>query len=246
MHGGSSVRPRGLHAQVVRSIGIQIVSGVLRPGDVLPEQLELGRRLGVSRTVVREATKVLSEKGLVESRPRRGTVVLPRARWRLIDRDVLAWQEESGPNRLFLRNVFEVRAIIEPAAARLAARRATPGEIKVIDAGFRGMNSAVGEASYLTADLAFHEAIMSSTHNDQLIQIVATFTAALHVCLVATVPDQGSWQDFMDFSLPLHRDVLEGVRNGDPSSAEASMTRLVEASRLQTIGEALIDDPGRM
>jgi DNA-binding FadR family transcriptional regulator len=107
------------------------------------------------------------------------------------------------------------------------------------------MDSAVDEASYLIADLAFHQAITSSTHNDQLIEVVATFTAALQVCLVATVPDQGSWQDFKDFSLPLHRDVLEAVRQQDAPGAEAFMTRLVEASRLQTVGEALPDDPGR-
>jgi hypothetical protein len=78
-----------------------------------------------------------------------------------------------------------------------------------------------------------------------LIQVVTTFTAALQVCLVATVPDQGTWQQFMDFSIPLHRDVLEAVRHRVAPGAEASMTRLVEASRRQTIGEAVPDPPGR-
>jgi DNA-binding FadR family transcriptional regulator len=89
-------QPAGIHAGVVHGIGRRIVRGELASGEILPEQGELSRQLGVSRTVVREATKVLATKGLVESRSKRGTVVLPRTVWRLLDPDVLAGLGVAG------------------------------------------------------------------------------------------------------------------------------------------------------
>jgi DNA-binding FadR family transcriptional regulator len=105
--------------------------------------------LGVSRTVVREATKVLAAKGMVESRSKRGTVILPRSEWRLLDPDVLAWLTETGLDPEFLRSMFEVRKIIEPAAARLAAERATPAELDEIRSALDAMATAHDEATYL-------------------------------------------------------------------------------------------------
>ena len=131
-------QPAGIHAGVVQGIGRRIVRGELAAGEILPEQGELSRMLGVSRTVIREATKVLAAKGLVESRSKRGTVVLPRSDWRLLDPDVLAWLSEAGLDPEFLRGMFEVRRIIEPAVARLAAERATPEELAAIRVAVRG------------------------------------------------------------------------------------------------------------
>src|SRR4051812_45996852 len=100
---------RGLHGAVVHDIGVRILRGDLRPGDVLPAEEELGGELGVSRTVLREAIKVLAAKRLVESRPKTGTRVLPRGEWNLIDPDVLAWRLEADPDEQFFADVNELR-----------------------------------------------------------------------------------------------------------------------------------------
>src|SRR6478609_226560 len=157
--------PTGIHAGVVQGIGRRIVRGELAPGEILPEQGEWSRMLGVSRTVVREATKVLAAKGLVESRSKRGTVVLPRSDWRLLDPDVLAWLSEAGLDPEFLRGMFEVRRIIEPAVARLAAERATPDELAAIQVPFEAMASAHDETTYLEADIRYHSQLVAATHN---------------------------------------------------------------------------------
>ena len=164
--------PTGIHAGVVQGIGRRIVRGELAPGEILPEQGEWSRMLGVSRTVVREATKVLAAKGLVESRSKRGTVILPRSEWRLLDPDVLAWLTEAGLDPEFLRSMFEVRKIIEPAAVRLAAERATPEELAAIQSTFEAMARADDQATYLDADISYHAMLVAATHNDHLVQLV--------------------------------------------------------------------------
>src|SRR5438046_5262201 len=120
---------RGLHGAVVHDIGLRIVQGELEAGDPLPTEDELSGELSVSRTVLREAIKVLAAKRLVESRPKTGTRVRQRAEWNLLDPDVLAWQLEAGPSPQFLEDTVELRAIIEPAAARLPAEPATDEQI---------------------------------------------------------------------------------------------------------------------
>jgi DNA-binding FadR family transcriptional regulator len=107
--------PRGgLHGQIVHAIGRQIMTGEIRPGEVLPQHAGLP----ASRTVQREVIKVLAAKGLVESRPKTGTRVRPRQAWNLLDPDVLAWQQEDAATAVsFLKNITEVRLVVEPAAA---------------------------------------------------------------------------------------------------------------------------------
>lgn len=223
--------PAGIHASVVQRIGRRIVTGELATGEILPEQGELSRMLSVSRTVVREATRVLTAKGLVESRPKRGTVILPRSSWRILDPDVLTWQTEAGPNEDFLRSVFEVRKIIEPGAARLAAERATSEELDAIQQAFDAMGSKGDESSYLKADVLYHGMLVAATHNDYLIQLVGAFGPALQAGLRATIRDTWAWPDFLAFSLPLHRSVLEAVMARDPEQANSAMLTLVEGSR---------------
>ncbi|MBX3028979.1 MAG: FadR family transcriptional regulator [Chloroflexi bacterium] len=236
---GAGDLPAGIHATVVQRIGRRIVTGELTPGEILPEQGELSRLLNVSRTVVREATRVLIAKGLVESRPKRGTVVLPRSSWHILDPDVLAWQTEAGRDEGFLRSVFEIRHIIEPGAARLAAEHADGRELRDIQAAFEDMGSNSDESSYLKADVLFHGMLVAATHNDYLIQLVGAFGPALHAGLQATIRDTWAWEDFLEFSLPLHRAVLDAVMARDPDRAEAAMRLLVEGSRSGALEGAL-------
>jgi DNA-binding FadR family transcriptional regulator len=206
--------PTGIHAGVVQGIGRRIVRGELAAGEILPEQGELSRQLGVSRTVV------LAAKGLVESRSKRGTVILPRSEWRLLDPDVLGWLTEAGLDPEFLRSMFEVRKIIEPAAVRLAAERATPEELAAIQSTFDGMARAADQAAYLEADVMYHAMLVAATHNDHLVQLVAAFGPALQAGLRAATRHGWDWPDFLEYSIGPHRQVLEAVIAHDPDRAE--------------------------
>lgn len=224
--------PAGIHAGVVHGIGRRIVRGELATGEILPEQGELSRQLGVSRTVVREATKVLAAKGLVESRSKRGTVILPRSEWQLLDPDVLGWLTEAGLDPEFLRSMFEVRRIIEPAAVRLAAERATGDDLAAIQAAFDAMAQAHDEASYLEADIRYHAVLVAATHNDHLVHLVGAFQPALQAGLRAATRHGWEWPDFLEYSVGPHREVLDAVLARDGAAASGAMERLVIQSEV--------------
>ena len=116
---------RGIHGEVVHTIGLRILRGELQPGDPLPTEEELNADRGYSRTVLREAVRVLAAKGLVHAQPKTGTRVRPRSEWNIADPDVLAWRVEAGADSELYQQVTEVRIGIEPQAARLSAERAT-------------------------------------------------------------------------------------------------------------------------
>ena len=123
---------RKLYQYIVDEIGQRIIRGKYSAEDVLPTEDQLSSELKVSRGVLREAIKVLTQKGLIQTRPRVGTQVLPRENWNLFDPDVLVWRLQIEDKTTFLKNVTEVRRLIESEAARQAARRATDSEISDI------------------------------------------------------------------------------------------------------------------
>jgi DNA-binding FadR family transcriptional regulator len=214
----------GLHGQIVHGIGRRILSGKIRPGELLPTDVGLP----ASRTVVREAIKVLAAKGLVESRPKTGTRVSPRHKWNLLDPDVLAWQQDGSPPVAFLGKLTEVRLIIEPAAAELAARRATPVEIEAIEAAFREMEAALrndGEdyEAFDRADILFHHAIVLACGNDLLQQMGQVVYSALLLSFKATSRLPGRAKA----SLPEHRAILNAIRGRQARRAGLAMRRLV-------------------
>src|SRR6188508_2301841 len=171
---------RGLHGAVVHEIGVRIVDGQLKPGETLPDNGFVSEA-EVSRTVVREAIKVLAAKGLVESRPKVGTRVRPRRDWNLLDPDVLAWQLEAGPTREFLQDALELRQLIEPAAARLAAGRATDDEIVALQEAFTAMCEARDLEASIDADVRFHSILLQAAHNELLEHLSSIVTAVLRM-----------------------------------------------------------------
>jgi DNA-binding FadR family transcriptional regulator len=217
-------RRRGLHRIIVDQLGLRIVRGELPPGSVLPNEAELSRSLEVSRTVVREAMKVLAAKGLVESRPRTGTRVLARTHWDLIDGDVLAWTLEGGADAEFFRNISEVRAIVEPRAAALAALRRTPEEAERIVALLAELDDVADQPDrYTSIDLELHAAILRAAHNELLAQMIETIAAALRAGRAITVQVAGGPRSAM----AMHRQVVLAVRDGDAERARAGMEALV-------------------
>lgn len=215
---------RGLHGEIVHDIGVRILSGDLRPGDPLPAEEELGGDLGVSRTVLREAIKVLAAKRLVESRPKTGTRVLPRREWNLIDPDVLAWRLEASPDEQFFTDVNELRRIIEPEAAALAATRATDEEIEQLGQAFEAMRAALDDGdpdAYLTPDLRFHAIILEACHNELLEQMATMLRAVFRALFIRTIATRAR-------GLPLHGEILDAIRADDPETAERATRALID------------------
>ncbi len=213
-----------LHDQAVTDLGIAIVSGRLEEGRPLPIESELGNMLGVSRTVIREATKVLASKGLLRSRPRVGTVPLPRLSWDVLDPEVLGWMLEHGPIADVIRDVSEVRLIIEPASARLAAMRRTSAEADRL--GFLAaelVRWSEDEERYVVADLDFHAAILSATKNATLVRLTGAIGAALKASRGLTVNAPGGPRSAM----AEHEAVAAAVIDGDPRRAYDRMEELI-------------------
>jgi DNA-binding FadR family transcriptional regulator len=218
-----------LHRNTVDRIAGWIVGGRFRPGDTLPIEPAIGEELAVSRTVVREALKSLTAKGLVDTRPRLGTRVRPFSAWNLFDPDVLAWRLEAGVDEAFVRDLLELRHAIEPAAARLAARSALEEDLVAIEDAYRAMVAAIeGRGSYLASDLAFHESILRATHNQFIAGLVPAFSAFLRVSFRLSVKSRSSARA----SLPGHRSLLDAIAGHDPRAAESAASALIHSARV--------------
>jgi DNA-binding FadR family transcriptional regulator len=220
---------RGLHGEVVHRIGLKILRGELLPGDLLPNDDELTGELVVSRTVLRESVKVLAAKGLVEARPKTGTRVRPRGSWNLLDPDVLAWRFEASPDADFFRNIVELRRIVEPEAARLAAERATEEEIAGLQAAFAGMDAAIDDpAAHLEADLRFHDLILRGCHNELLEHMAAMMRAVFRALFVVTRTAESAAQ-----STAVHGMIAAAVAARDGEAAERGTRELIEDTALR-------------
>jgi DNA-binding FadR family transcriptional regulator len=195
-----------------------------KPGDALLSEPELSLQFNVSRTVLREALKMLGAKGLIQSRPKIGTRVRSRAEWNLLDPDVIAWQYETNPNTSFLQEICEIRLMFEPMAARLAAVRATADEIGLIEDCCQQLQAAVDSIeAYIPTDLQFHTAICAAAHNELLQTITVTLDTPLLASRVITAQIPGANREAM----PLHWAITEAIRSRDEQAAEAAMQKLV-------------------
>jgi GntR family galactonate operon transcriptional repressor len=220
------VKPR-VHRHLVKTLAQKILRREFEPGTFLPSEAELCGALNISRSALREAIKVLGSKGMVAPRPRTGTLVRPRDDWNLLDADLLAWSMEIEPNAAFVLSLIEARQVIEPAAARFAALRATEDEIAVIESAFQRMSDAMALRdleAFNKADIDFHQGILRATRNVVFQQMSTMIGAALAYSFQLTVHrarDPAA-------SLPNHGEVLERIRLRDPDGAYASMARLLD------------------
>jgi DNA-binding FadR family transcriptional regulator len=214
-----------LHGRIVHAIGRRIVTGKIRPGELLPSPAHVQ----AGRGVFREAVKVLAAKGLVVSRTKTGTRVRPPEAWNLLDPDVLAWRQEALPRGPFLGRLTEVRLLIEPGAAELAARRAGAAEVAALQAALRDMRDALNLSPpdyevYNEADVRFHRAIVQACDNDVLEQIGAMVNTTLLVAFNAAIRVPGLARS----SLPRHQAILDAIRRHQPKRARATMRLLVQ------------------
>lgn len=215
---------RRLRGAIAHKLGSAILSGEYAPGDKLEAEVAFSETLNVSRSAYREAVQVLAAKGLVESRTKAGTRVLPRSRWNLLDPDVLAWAFTGEPDVDFIRNLFELRGIIEPAAARLAAERRDREDIKTLKAALAAMRQhSLATAAGRTADRDFHNAILQATRNDALMTLSASIGAAVHW----TTQFKQRSRALPRNPIPDHARVCDAIVAGDGAAASEAMEALV-------------------
>jgi DNA-binding FadR family transcriptional regulator len=219
---------KNVHGTTVDLLGHAIISGRYAVGSSLPPEPLLCEQLGVSRTVVREAVKSLVAKGLIITGPKLGTRVLPEDQWNWFDPDVISWQSQLGLTHEFLKDLQDLRRVVEPAAVRMAAERATAQDIAEIEGAFAGMNKAVHEGGdYVTFDLRFHQGLLRASHNRMLIQM----SKALGALLRTSFEISTSKQDGPKSSLSMHREVLDAVIAQQPDRAEKAILKLIDGAR---------------
>lgn len=215
---------RGLHGEVVYTIGRRIVSGELKPGDPLPPEEELAADFAASRTVLREAVRVLAAKGLVEARPKTGTRVRSREAWNVLDPDVLSWRVGNDHDPQLYTEMTEVRLAIEPIATRLAATRMTDDELSAVEEAYLAMEEGVTDQdAYLAADLQFHDRILAGCHNELITHLGVVLHAVLQNTFELTTRPRSSRKR----ALPLHRAIFEGLAARDEDRAEAAARALI-------------------
>jgi DNA-binding FadR family transcriptional regulator len=217
-------RPRR-HDAVVEALGARIVGGDLTDGSTLPVEAELGAAFGVSRPVIREAIKVLAGKGLVAPEVRVGTRVQSRRQWRWLDPQVMRWSTQGEPDVKLLRELNDVRRIIEPGAARLAAMRSSTSDRGELKDAFTAMMRAAERKdalAYAEADLRFHAVILASCENVLLTELSHAVDAALRTSRRVTVVEG------QHHSLDAHEAVLAAILARQPDAAEAAMCSLID------------------
>ncbi|HVZ15436.1 MAG TPA: FadR/GntR family transcriptional regulator [Bauldia sp.] len=221
----------GLHGKVAHEIGRRIVAGALAEGTLLPPEAELATEFSVSRQAVREALKVLAAKGLVASRRRTGTRVLPRASWNLLDPDILAWYTPERIPAQLLADLIEVRRLIEPAAAELAALRGEKNAKDGIFAALEEMRRAATDAlAFREADARFHAAVFMASGN----QIIERLSDIIGPMLRASfmVQDQARGMQPAAAVIPAHESIYDAIVAGNGTSARHEMEALLSrASR---------------
>ena len=219
--------------QLLESLGQAVVAGEF-DGRSFPTEAEISQHYGTSRSVTREAVKMLTAKGMLAARPRSGITTQPQTQWSLLDPDVLRWMLERKFSYELLRHFTEMRLGLEPAAAALAAKSATPDSLRAIELGLERMMAAErGDGDHLAADMSFHVAILNATGNPFYMQLDELITTALKISIRMTNRIKGHTA-----SVPAHRRVFDAIRAGDSARAQAAMTSiLTEVMALVTAGD---------
>lgn len=222
---------RNLTFGLVDLLGKKIVTGTYDK-EAFPIEAMLTEQYGVSRSVTREAVKMLTAKGLLSARPRQGTVVQPPTEWNLFDTDVLRWSLEREFSFDLLRHFNELRVAIEPEAAALSARYADEDDLSSLTSALERMRAAdKGKDNVLDADIAFHVAILRASQNPFYIQLRDVVETALRTSIRMTNKIKGR-----SASIPDHQKVRDAIAAGDPDGAREAMRSLI-GEVLVLIGE---------
>jgi DNA-binding FadR family transcriptional regulator len=219
------VRGQNLTYSIANHIGIAIVTGVYSADNPIPIEAELCRQYDASRPVLREAVKMLTAKGLLGARPRRGTWVQPEDRWNLLDPDVLGWLLERKFSPALLIEFTEMRLAVEPGAATLAARVAGAEEKAAVSSALERMQAAErGDDDPLDSDIAFHVAVLRASRNRFYAQLTGFTSTALRFSIRMT----NRYKGVRLASVADHKRVADAIIAGKPSAAGEAMRRLIQ------------------
>ena len=223
---------RGLHARVLDTLGPAITAGEYPPGSVLRTD-ELAQRFEVSRSVMREAVRVLESMHLVASRRRVGVTVRPAGEWDVFDPQVIRWRLAGADRSRQLRSLTVLRSAVEPVAARLTARQATAEQCAALTVHARGMLATARghqREAYLVHDIAFHRTVLDASGNEMFARlgdvVAEVLTGRTHHRVMFEDPDPAA--------VTLHVQVAEAVREGDAARAEA-LTRQITVGALHEL-----------
>ncbi|CAD6544526.1 HTH-type transcriptional regulator LutR [Paraburkholderia metrosideri] len=204
-----------------------ILRGDYAPESILPREAELMETFGVSRTVLREALRTLTSKGLIESRPRVGTRVRPKPAWNLLDVDVLDWYSRVAEPMTFALKLQEMREMIEPYAASLAASSYTDHTFRALESAHAAMVAARNVDEWVRADLLFHLSVLTACSNELLIPLGTLIERTLE----AQLRLNAKRAEVFNASLAEHTAVFDAIRVRDASAARAAMAGLLGVTR---------------
>lgn len=221
-HQFSSVTAETLSRRIAREIIASIIQGHYAPGDLLPTEDELCEQLGVSRSVVREATKAITILGMIRSRQGRGTEVLPYENWNEFAPEVIEARRDLQTVDEFLVHLLELRRIIEVEAVALAAQRAVPVDIDAMRSLVDAMED-VGEDvdAFARLDVEFHDAVLAATGNRPLRSLLRSIEPAL---LTARTVSLSTRPAGVRRSTDEHRAILEAIAEHSATRARRAMT----------------------
>ncbi len=214
-----------LHGALARKIGVYIVTGCVKPGDVLAGEVESSEELQVSRATYREVVRSLAAKGLVRAKPKVGTTVCAVEHWHLLDPDVLSWTLEADAAPQLLHSLFELRICVEPAAAALAATRRTPRHLDLMqDALDRMARLTLASEGGRQADQDFHAAALRASANPFLISLTDGICAAIKATTIFNqrkhLPPHNSVRD--------HTRVFKAIVDKNAEDAMQQMMSLIK------------------
>ena len=218
-----------LHARVVDALVPMIVGGKLAPGSLLPTEPEMGTRFGVSRSVVREALRVLGAKGLVDVRHGSGTRVTSSDRWDPLDPAVLGALRLGSPSATVLHDLLEARTIVECAVAALAAERADAGEHAALDDALAIMRASLDDPPrYVTGDSAFHLTLLRAARN----RVLERMAQPMHELLSYAQALTDAIPGVLSRALAEHEAIAAAVvRRDAPGAREAMRVHLAHTQR---------------
>ena len=216
-----------LHGRVAYELATAILRGDYAPESILPREAELMDAFGVSRTVLREALRTLTSKGLIESRPRVGTRVRPRTAWNLLDADLLDWYSRVAPPMAFALKLQEMREMIEPYAASLAAASHDDETFAELEAAHAAMVEARNVDEWVRADLQFHLSVLAACSNELLVPLGTLIERTLEAQLRLNAKRAGVF----NASLAEHTAVFDAIRDRDASLARQAMASLLGVTR---------------
>lgn len=244
---GARTGAESLFGQVTHRLAVAIVSGALPAGALVPNEDDLRAEISASRTAYREAIRFLAGKGLIEARPRSGTRVAPRAAWHLLDPDVLRWSLSSAANEGFIRELFELRGIVEPGCAKIAAMRRTSAQLAQMESALAGMAASEPFTDEsMRHDIIFHETLFDAAGNaaiSALKEVVAT-------TLWWSLRIQRGTRSAESFKVPLadHERLFGAIASHDADTAEMMSRIIVQEALRDTLaaffrGPPPISDP---